>query len=247
MNTIDPKRRLALAAGALCIGAPALARAERITGSGNIKKQARNVGQFNAIALSISAQVEVRPGATESVTVEADDNVLPLVETVVENGVLKIRFTRRSLNLSNATIRVAVQARRIDSLAVGGSGSIDAHALKAPALRMDIGGSGSIRLRAPETDALDVNVGGSGNLEATGGNARRVAVGIGGSGDVKLDSTRAVHATVNIAGSGNVQLNVREVLKVTIAGSGDVTYYGDPQLSRTVAGSGEVRRLGPLR
>lgn len=247
MEPINRQRRLALQAAALCLAIPAAARAERITGSGNIRKQTRTPGQFNAVSLAIGAKVDVRPGATDAVTVEADDNVLPLVETVVENGTLKIRFARRSLNLQNATIRVQVQARRVDSLSVGGSGAIEAHGLSAPALRVDIGGSGSVRLQQPQTEALDVSVGGSGSLEAAGGSARRVNVGVGGSGDVRLDQTRAVQATVNLAGSGNVQLNVREVLKVTIAGSGDVGYYGDPQVSRTVAGSGEVRRLGPGR
>lgn len=247
MDTIDTKRRLALGAGALGLALPLLARAERVTGSGNLKKQTRTPGAFQGVALSLNAQVQVRLGASESVTIEADDNVLALVDSVVENGTLKIRPVRRGLNLHNATIRVTVQARRIDRLSVGGSGTIEAHALKAPALNVEIGGSGSVRLHQPDTEALDVSVGGSGNLEATGGSARRVNIGIGGSGDVRLDRTRAVTANVNLAGSGNVLLDVREVLKVTIAGSGDVEYYGDPQVSRTVAGSGEVRRLGPAR
>lgn len=247
MEAINRQRRLALHAGALCLAIPAAARAERITGSGSLRKQTRTPGQFNGVALALGADVQVRLGPSDSVTVEADDNVLPLVETVVENGTLKIRAARRSLNLHNATIRVQVQARRIDSLSVGGSGSIEAHALAAPALRVDIGGSGSVRLLQPRTEALDVSVGGTGSLEAAGGSARRVTVGVGGSGDVKLDRTSAVQASVNLAGSGSVLLNVREVLKVTIAGSGNVGYYGDPQVSRTVAGSGEVRRLGPGR
>lgn len=241
------KRRLALQAVALCWGAPAFAGAERASGPGAVSRQTRNPGPFTGVSLSIPAALEARLGPADSVTIEADARLLALIDTVVEDGTLKIRPARRAVNFNNATIRISVQARELKTLGVGGSGSIEVHGLRTPALQTDIGGSGSIRLHALETEALTVNVGGSGSLVAIGGNARRVAVGVGGSGNVKLDGLRVVHASVNLAGSGNVLLNVREVLKVVIAGSGDVEYHGDPQVSKTVAGSGTVRRLGPGR
>ena len=85
-------RILILAAGMLSVATPAnLALAgpstwggEHVQGSGKIVKQNREVGHFTALATSIGGDVEIRQGDTEGVTVETDDNLQALVETVVE-------------------------------------------------------------------------------------------------------------------------------------------------------------------
>ncbi|MEG1053687.1 MAG: DUF2807 domain-containing protein, partial [Janthinobacterium sp.] len=76
---------LLLAACALAIpAAPALASpldwisGNSIQGSGKLQKQTREVGSFRAVALNVPGTVELRIGNTDSVTIEADDNILPL-------------------------------------------------------------------------------------------------------------------------------------------------------------------------
>ncbi|MGJ9418854.1 head GIN domain-containing protein [Massilia sp. CMS3.1] len=217
---------------------------EQVQGSGRIVKQVRQVGNFNGLSLGLAGHVELRIGNTEGVTIEADDNLLPLIETVVEDGMLKIRANRRNLNLKSASIRVVVQARSIERLALGGSGSIDADALRARKLDIDLGGSGSIKLKGVESDAMAVSLGGSGDLQAARGTIGELTVSIGGSGDVDLGRVQANSASVTIAGSGEATVWPRNALSATIAGSGDVNYYGDPQVSKSTIGSGGVRRMG---
>jgi hypothetical protein len=218
---------------------------EQVQGSGRIVKQARQVGNFNGLSLGVPGHVELRIGNTEGLTIEADDNLLPLVETVVEGGTLQIRPAKRNLNLQSKSIRIVVQARSIERLALGGSGSIDADALRARKLDVDLGGSGAIRLKGVESDAMAVSLGGSGDLKAAGGTVGKLTVSIGGSGDVDLGRVQARSASVTIAGSGEATVWPRNELSATIAGSGDVNYYGDPQVSKSSVGSGGVRRVGP--
>ena len=217
---------------------------EQVQGSGRIVKQNRQVSGFSGLALGVPGRVELRIGNSEGVTIEADDNVLPLLETVVEQGVLKIRPARRNLNLQTRSIRVVVQARAIDRLSLGGSGSIDADPLKARQLDVDLGGSGSINLKGVEADTLSVSLGGSGDLQAARGKVGKLSVSIGGSGDVDLGRVQATSASVSVAGSGEAKVWPRNALSVTIAGSGDVSYYGDPRVSKSTVGSGEVKRIG---
>ncbi len=252
MNKIDPHRRLLLTLGALALAGPVAAGpldwigGERVQGNGSVKIQAREPGHFTGISLAVPGSLELRIGATESLTIETDDNIMAKIETVVEDGILKIRPLRRNVALQPSRLKIVVQAAEIDHLGVGGSGSIAADALRTPRLQVDIGGSGSIAVRQLDADALSVTVGGSGGLKAAG-TVRKAAVTIGGSGSVDLGQLKAAEASANVAGSGQVTLNVHDALSVSIAGSGDVNYYGDPKLSRTVAGSGQVRRLGPSR
>ena len=217
---------------------------EQVQGSGRIVKQNRQVSGFSGLSLGTPGRVELRIGNSESVTVEADDNVLPLIETVVEDGVLKIRPARRNLALKSASIRVVVQARSIERLSLGGSGSIHADPLRARGLDIDVGGSGSIQLKGVDAGTLSVSLAGSGDVEAAGGNVEKLSVSIKGSGDVDLGRVQAGGASVSVAGSGDAVVWPRNRLGVSIAGSGDVKYYGDPQVSKSVAGSGEVKRVG---
>ncbi|QNA88593.1 DUF2807 domain-containing protein [Massilia sp. Dwa41.01b] len=213
-------------------------------GSGKIVKQTRQVGSFNGLSLAVPGSVELRIGDTEGVTVEADDNLLPLLETVVEGNTLKIRPARRNLNLQSTSIRVVVQARAIERLALGGSGNIESDALRGRALEVDIGGSGSIKLKGVESESLAVSLGGSGDLKAGRGTVGALTVSIGGSGDVDLGRVAANRASVTVAGSGEATVWPRNELSVTIAGSGDVNYYGDPRVSKSTVGSGDVKRIG---
>lgn len=215
---------------------------ERVQGNGNIVKQAREVSNFNALGLGMPGNVEVRMGNTESVTIESDDNLLPLIETVVEDGTLKIRPTRRNLQLDTRNLKVVVTAKKLERISVGGSGSVDAEGLRGGRLAFDVGGSGSMNLRDIEGESVTVSMGGSGNLKATG-SADKLKVSIGGSGKVSTGQLATREAVVSIGGSGQAVVWAKQALSVSVAGSGDVSYYGEPQVTKSVMGSGSVKRL----
>lgn len=216
---------------------------ETVKGNGKTGSQTRQLAPFTGVSLSMPAQVELRIGNAESATVETDANLLALVETVVEKGNLEIR-PKKGFNLEARAIKVVVQARQIDRLALGGSGSIQADALRSPKLRLDVGGSGSINVKSVESESIATALGGSGQVKI-GGTARKLSVSIGGSGDVQAGQLKAEEVEVNIGGSGDATVWASSALKVAVAGSGDINYYGDPKVQSSVAGSGGAKRLGP--
>lgn len=216
---------------------------ERVEGSGTVKRQVRQVSHFTGLAFDMPGKVELRLGDSEGVVIEADDNLLPLVETVVENGTLKIRPSRRNLSLRTKNLKVVVHARQIERLALGGSGSVDADLLRAPRLNIDLGGSGEINVRKLDSESVAVSLGGSGNFKAGAGQTRKLSVSIGGSGTVDMGRVQSDSASVSVAGSGEATVWARNELSMTIAGSGDVNYYGDPRVSKSVVGSGDARRI----
>lgn len=218
--------------------------AGHVQGNGNIKKQNRELGHFTGVAFSLPGNVELRLGNTESITIETDDNLLPLIETVIENGTLRIRTVKKNLGIETRTLKIVVQAKEIDSLALGGSGSIDSDALKGGKVHVDLGGSGSINIKGIEADSVSVSLGGSGNLKTGPGATNKLSLSIGGSGEVQLGQIKASDVSVSIGGSGQSTVWATNALSVSIAGSGDVNYYGDPKTSKSVVGSGGLRRLG---
>ena len=212
--------------------------------SGKVVTETREARDFTGVSVSLPGTVVVRQGTPASVSVEADDNLIPEIETAVERGTLKIRF-KRSLSISGrATLRLLVVAPAIRSLAVAGSGDILSEALSAESLDVNVSGSGDVKVAKLEVGALSTSFAGSGDVRVAG-KAASVTVTIAGSGDVKAERLETSRAKVSITGSGDVTLWVRDSLDVSTIGSGDVRYHGDPAVTKSSIGSGTVKRLGP--
>ena len=215
-----------------------------VKGSGKVVTEKRAVSGFNEVSLDISGNLEVIQGSTEGVAIEADDNIIPYIETSVENGRLRVRFSKNINYHTRNTIKVTVNARNVEGLAVSGSGDISANGLKTLKLRTRISGSGNMRLKALQVDDLSVAISGSGNFLADGA-ANSMEGSIAGSGDLRASGLSAKRVKINIAGSGDAALWVRETLQVSVAGSGDVKFYGEGSLTKSsIAGSGSVKHMG---
>ena len=209
------------------------------------KRETRTIAGFSGIALAVPAKLEVVQGDTESLVLEGPEDILADIETVVRSdGVLAIRRrTGGSWSLRGNDLRIVANMKRVESLAIAGSGDIHAKTLRGPRLALAITGSGNIGLPSIETDEAEVSINGSGDVRLAG-RAAALSSHIAGSGDLRADKLEARKATVHIAGAGDAALWVRDSLKVRIAGSGDVRYYGDPSIEKRVMGSGSVKRLG---
>ena len=69
----------------MCLASlPLTAQAASVAGSGRSATETRGLAEFQAVAVDGSMDLLLRQGATQSVQVEADDKLLPLLETVVD-------------------------------------------------------------------------------------------------------------------------------------------------------------------
>lgn len=223
MNAFRTSFMLSAAAAIASLGVATAGAWNAITGSGRPVTQERAVTGFKGIALSLPGRLEIVQGAAEGVTLTADDNVAPEIETVVERGVLHVRFRQSTSVTTRTRIAITVKARSIESIAVAGSGDVIAPSLDSPELTVRLAGSGDVKL---------------------GGRAESLQVRISGSGDVDAGRFDAQRAKVSVAGSGDATVWARKTLEVSLSGSGDVRYFGDPEVRQKVAGSGSVRRKG---
>lgn len=212
------------------------------TGSGTRASESRTVAGFDAIKLRSPFKVRVRQTGREAVTVQADDNLLPLLETAVrDDRALEIGWKRGTEPRTKVDPVITVEVINLRAVAISGAGELAIESLQASVLSASVAGSGDLVLEGLKLDSLTLSVSGSGDVRAAG-KTGRLSISIAGSGDVDADKLEADEAGVRVAGSGNTQLQARKQLEVSIAGSGDVSYRGDAQLRSSVAGSGRVTR-----
>ncbi|MEI7763463.1 MAG: head GIN domain-containing protein [Comamonadaceae bacterium] len=214
-----------------------------VSGSGHVSRTQRQVSAFKGVSLELPASVEIVQGEAEGLVIEADDNIAPLIETVVENEQLKIRWAQRFKSLKPTVLKLTVNVRALEQISISGSGDVNAAKLQSPTLEVRIAGSGDVRLAALQADSLTVSISGAGDFLAAG-RADTARYSIAGSGDLKTSALASKNVRISIAGSGDAVVWASQTLNVSIAGSGDVAYYGDATVTRSVAGSGRIRRLG---
>lgn len=213
-------RSRTLAVLALCLVAAACTV---VRGSGTVLTEERRVEPFTEIELEGSGTVLVALGERSAVTVEADDNVVPLLTTEVEGGRLRLGSKSGTAFISNVPIVFRVTTSSLRAVVVSGSGDVQIG---------DFAG-----------EDLEVRIDGSGEVLATG-TVERLEVRVGGSGTFDGFDLEAADVSVEVGGSGEVEVSASERLEVEIEGSGEVRYMGDPgQVETRVSGSGDVEEV----
>ncbi len=115
----------------------------RISGSGNVVTETRTLDAFDRIQVDGSTNIVLRQEATQMVSVEADDNIVPIIATQVRNGELLIGNTQSYRTKNAVTVYVAIPT--ISAIRIRGSSDlIGATALEGEALMIEVSGSGNV-------------------------------------------------------------------------------------------------------
>lgn len=191
-----------------------------VRGSGRVISEPRPIGNISAVTLRGIGTLIITQGEHEALTITADDNVLPLLESVVTGDQLTLgpRAGASVANVQQLTYHLTV--RQLRAVTIDGAGDADIQGAQTPQLAVTIDGTGDVR--------------------ATG-RADSLVLAISGAGDFKGAGLAATSATVQVRGSGGALVRVSDTLDARVSGAGDVRYIGHPQVTRQVTGAGSVR------
>lgn len=188
-----------------------------VKGSGKREVQKRDVSAFTSISTEGAFNVDVVCQKAQSLEIEGDDNILPLISTEVSNGVLRLKNEKNYSVSQPVSIKISVP--NIDGLTVSGAGTINVSGLKNDKFEIDSEGAPQINVSGT-TKVVDIDT----------------------SGAAKID-THNLHAAkgvVDSKGVSKVDVDVKDQLDVTISGPSVVTYAGDPTVNKTIHGPGKI-------
>jgi len=199
--------------------------AQDITGSGNIVSQERNVDAFTGIQFATVGDVFVREDTEHSLLIEADDNIIDLLTTEVNEELLTIGL-ESGVTIDNSDISVYASMVDIERLEITGVGNIEStEPINANDILCRISGVGDIELS---------------------GTAVNQTVEIIGSGSVRNFDLISTNSSVSITGTGNCEVNVSGDLDAVINGVGNVVYIGNPSnVDAEINGIGTVTEGTP--
>jgi len=189
-------------------------------GSGNVISETREISGVTSIELDGSADVEVAFGEAESLVIEAEDNLIPLIETKLENGKLTVGTKSNVSYSATRLVKVRVTLKSLEAVSLNGSGSISVQNLQGDTLKVDLDGSGNINIS---------------------GTANRTDITLGGSGKINTEQLLAKSVKVSVGGSGDARVYASEQLDAELSGSGSIRYSGNPtQVNKNDSGSGSI-------
>ncbi|MGH2772298.1 MAG: GIN domain-containing protein [Actinomycetota bacterium] len=194
-----------------------------VVGSGVAKTETRPVSGISEVSIRGSATLMIDQTGTESLQVEAEDNLLEHLRSDVVGRRLELGLKPGVSIESTRPIIFRLTVARLAAVQGSGSGEIDIKALSG--------------------DSIEIGLSGSFDIKAAG-SVTRQSLNISGSGDYSAEGLDSKEAQVQISGSGEAVVKVADKLDVSVRGSGSVRYSGSPRISRDIRGSGSVERAG---
>ncbi len=207
-------------------------------------QESRDARGFHAIANAGSAEVYVQMGTKETISIEGSDEDVERIETVVQNGILKIRIKRdfSNWNVVINQVKIYITAVKLDALMQSGSGMIESEGeMTSSVADIQLSGSGKISATMYSQSAK-IMLSGSGNI-VLAGKVGELNVTMAGTGDLNADKLVAKNSKIKIAGNGVAYLHVTESIDAKLIGPGAVKYLGDPSITTNKLGAGVVSKM----
>ncbi|UZR94448.1 head GIN domain-containing protein [Chondrinema litorale] len=228
-----------------------------IRGNGNVTKENRSVGSFDAIDIGGEVNVFLTQGNSNSIEIEADENLHKYIVTEVHGSKLTIK-NEKDIKDAKA-LNVYIEFKEINELHGGGATDIVAYTAISTSNNFDLSASGAVDIELKKgLKCGDLNVGSSGasdlyiknlvakkvDAHASGssdlemdGTANSIALSASGSSDISAKNLVVKTANISASGSSDIYINVTESIIAEASGSSDIYYSGNPEIQRIKTGA----------
>jgi hypothetical protein len=217
-----------------------------VSGSGNVITQNRSVSGFCSVTFAGIGELDITQGSTESLTIEAEDNIMPHITTTVANGNLRIAFDNENWqNVVRPTrnVKFTLGVRSLSGIELSGLGNVTMPALQADALTIKVGGAGGIKIDKLTAGQVTTTMSGAGNVDLAG-KVTSQSVTLSGLGNYSASDLDSQQATVSLTGAGGASVWARNTLDVKVSGAGSVSYFGTPTITKSITGLGVLNSQG---
>lgn len=189
-----------------------------IKGDGVIKTENRSISGFSKIVVAGDYQIEWFSGKP-ALNISADQNLLPLIKTVVSGDTLQIDS---KADLAPAkSIVIILSGASLAVVQLGGDIRFKAHQISGDDLKLESAGKSNI---------------------SVDGSVAKLEANLTGASRLNAKSLRTQTATLSLLGASDADITVTDILKVSIAGAGSLTYSGNPtSVKKNITGVGSIR------
>jgi hypothetical protein len=233
---MKPRCFLALAIGASLTGCNVVEKVSissdsgsgpSVVGSGVTKTEERSGKQFDALEAGSCFEVHYQKGATSTYSIKADDNLLPNIESKIEDGKL-ILTTKGNFQTKNPVL-VKVTSPTLRSIVLSGGAKGYFKGLDEPELAITLSGSAN----------ADID-----------GKMGKLSLDQSGGSICQLTNATAAPLTATLSGSSRSDL-IGEALNPSVEASGDASFtiskISGESANASTSGSARIKFAGLVK
>jgi len=212
-----------------------------INGNGKIITKERSIKEsFNSVEVSRGLELILTQSDTESLTVEADENLHELITTNIENDVLIISTTD---NIGNsASKKVLLSFKNLNSIkATSGSEVYSTNTIQVEDIELHTTSGSDMELTINAVSISCQSTSGS-DMELKGKTDVFIAEASSG-GSIEAEDLITLNAQVKASSGADVVVNTSKKLTAKASSGGDIRYVGNPEIVEKSDGvSGSIKR-----
>lgn len=213
----------------------------QIDGNGNVITEIREVGDFTGVRGSAGMDVFLTEGTENKVVVEADENLMEIIETSVEGNTLKIG-TQKSIGRSKSR-KVHVTYVKLENIEASSGADVIANSvIKNETLSLESSSGADLELEILAKEVY-INTSSGADIKVTGRAERLVADASSGS-DLKARQLEVLSCKAEASSGASIEVNTKKEMEGHASSGGDIRYYGNPSdVSVRDGVSGNVRKM----
>ena len=206
-----------------------------IRGNGHVVEEERNVDDFDGIKASRGINVYITQGSETKVLVKADENLLDVIETEVEDDVLIVRSTAMVRNAESFKVFVTVPELEMIK-ASSGSNVYSENELKSDELETETSSGANITLEI-NVENLSAGASSGANLRLKG-QAKEITARVSSGANIKAEDLKTRDAELKASSGGNIRISIQRQLRASASSGGNIHYSGQPSESDINTSSG---------
>jgi len=215
-------------------------------GSGRMESEVREVSGFDNIVIEGFGNVIITQGEDEYLEIEAEDNILPYINTRVSGSTLHIEYDDRGWRRSivpTRTITFDIGVIDLEGIDLSGAADVEIASLETTSLDLNVSGAGNIEIDELQAKDLNVEYSGAGRCYLAG-EVTDQDVRVSGLGSYDAEDLKSQTADIKLSGAGDVKMWAEDALHIEVSGAGNVEYWGEPRVTQDISGVGNIQSRG---
>lgn len=214
----------------------------RVQGDGNVVSKSFNQTGFKDIDASSAMNVILKQGTEYSVKIDAEKNLMDLIEVRKEGDELVVGF-KDNVNVNpTKDINVYITAPEFHNLEGSGACTFSNNeVITGNEIKLGLSGACNTHLNL-EVNKLDIEASGASEIEVKG---KAVYFAVNGSGSTSISAFQLMseNADIELSGAGDAEVFASKSLKADLSGAGEVKYKGNPaSVNKEISGAGSVSK-----
>lgn len=199
---------------------------------------------FTSIQVSSGVDIYLTQGNTESVEIEAKEEVFRHLITEVDKDntlIIKLDNNMKRKLLKTGPVKAYVSFRDLNAIQLsGGSDLYGEGKMEFNNLNLSASGGSDARIIL-QANELTARCSGGSDLYLEGSVAYFEGRASGGA-DIKAKDLVSEIADIFVSGGSDAQVNVKRELTASASGGSDITYYGNPEkVNSSKSGGSDIR------